>query len=98
MRTKLLKKLHKTYDWYFNNDGFPLLINHYKKSVTLYDVEYLCQRMNYKVEDLPTLVQVPHTEWALRMMKLDILQEYGWEMSRVRYKIATRRLKQKRNK
>jgi hypothetical protein len=54
--------------------------------------------MNYKVEDLPTLVQVSHTEWALRVMKLDILQEYGWEMSRVRYKIATRRLKQKRNK
>jgi hypothetical protein len=98
MRTKLLKKLHKTYDWYFNNDGFPLLINHYKKSVTLYDVEYLCQRMNYKMEDLPKLIQVPHTEWALRAMKLDILQEYGWNMSRVRYKIATIRLKQKRNK
>ena len=95
MKTKLLKKLRKKYDWYFNADGFPVLINHIKKAVTLYDVEYLCQRMNYKVEDLPTLVRVEHTEWALRNMKRDILQEYGWDMSRVRYKIAIKRLKNK---
>ena len=98
MKTKLLKKLHKTYDWYFNNDGFPVLINHVKKSATLYDVEYVCERVKYKVEDLPTLVEIPHTEWALRMMKLDILKEYGWDMSHVKYKIATKILKQKRNK
>jgi hypothetical protein len=98
MKTKLLKKLHKEYDWYFNSDGFPVLINHVKQSVIVYDVECLCQRMKYKVEDLPTLVKVPHTEWALRMMKLDILLEYGWDMSRVRYKQAIKRFKQKRNK
>ena len=98
MKTKLLKKLHKTYDWYFNSDGFPVLINHVKQSVIVYDVEYLCQRMKYKVEDLPTLVKFPHTEWALIMMKLDILLEYGWDMSRVRYKQAIKRFKQKRNK
>ena len=96
MKTKLLKKLHKRYDWYFNADGFPVLIDHDKKSVTLYDIEYLCQRTGYKVEELPTLIKVEYTEWALRMMKLDILREYGWSMNTIRYKIAVNRLKTKR--
>ena len=95
MRTKLLKKLRKRYGWYFNNDGFPVLLNHYEKTVTLYDVEYLCERAKYKVEDLPTIIKVPLTEWALRHLKMDILKDYGWEFSRVRYKIASRKLKEK---
>ena len=98
MKVKVLKKLRKRYDWYFNTDGFPVLIDHIKKTVTLYDVEYLCQRNNYKVEDLPTLVKVEHTEWALRVMKWDLLQEWGWNISRVRYRIATRKLKNKQPK
>lgn len=95
MKTKLLKKIRKRYEWYFNNDGFPVLIDHYKKSVTLYDVEYCTTRFNYKVEDLPTIVKVPLQEWAIRILKTDILGQYGWNISNVRYKIAVSRLKQK---
>lgn len=95
MKTKLLKKIRKRYEWYFNNDGFPVLIDHYKKSVTLYDVEYCTTRFNYKVEDLPTIVKVPLQEWAIRILKTDILSQYGWNISNVRYKIAVSRLKKK---
>lgn len=95
MKTKLLKKIRKRYEWYFNNDGFPVLIDHDKKSVTLYDVEYCTTRFNYKVEDLPTIVKVPLQEWAIRILKTDILGQYGWNISNVRYKIAVSRLKKK---
>ena len=88
MKTKLLKKLHKRYNWYFNKDGFPVLIDHIKKEAFVYDVEFLCNRFGYKVEDLPTLVKVPLTEWALRNLKMDILKEYGWSMRRCNYKAA----------
>jgi len=95
MRTKLLKKIRKRYEWYFNNDGYPVLIDHYKKLVTLYDVEYCAKRYGYKVEDLPILIKVPLQEWAIRILKTDILGEYGWTIGKVRYKIAVSRLKQK---
>jgi hypothetical protein len=95
MKTKLLKKIRKRYEWYFNNDGFPVLIDHYKKIVTLYDVEYCTTRLGYKVDDLPTIVKVPLQEWAIRILKIDILGQYGWNINNVRYKIAVSRLKQK---
>ena len=98
MRTKLLKKLRKRYVWYFNTNLFPVLIDHNKQKVLVYDVEYLCRRFNYKVEDLSTLITVEHQEWALRVMKLDILSEYGWSMSHVIYKMALRKLKKKEGK
>lgn len=95
MKTKLLKEIRKRYEWYFNNDGFPVLIDHYKKIVTLYDVEYCTTRFGYKVDDLPTIVKVPLQEWAIRILKTDILGQYGWNINNVRYKIAVSRLKQK---
>jgi hypothetical protein len=95
MKTKLLRKLKKRYNWYFNKDNFPVLIDHYKKHVTLYDFEYMCAKFKYSLKDVKEKVQVPHTEWALRKMKLDILSDYGYQIDRVRYKKATRNYNKK---
>jgi hypothetical protein len=95
MKVKLLKKLHKKYSWYFNNDKFPVLIIHSQKTVRLYDLEYLTNRFNYSLEDIKEKVKVDHTEWALRCLKLDIIDQFGWDMSKVRYKLAVRNYKRK---
>jgi hypothetical protein len=96
MKVKLLRKLHKRYDWYFNKSGFPVLIDHEKKKALLYDVEYCAKRMDYKVEDVDKFVTIPLQEWALRNLKLDLLQEWGWDITRIRYRIAVNKLKRKK--
>ena len=98
MKVKLLRKIRKKYDWYFNKDGYPVLINYTDKTVVLYDLEYLCKRYEYKVDDLLALISVPYTEWAIRCLKTDILKKYGWSMNRTRYRIAILNLNRRRNK
>jgi hypothetical protein len=98
MKIKLLKKLRKKYNWYFNKDKFPVLINHIRKTVIVYDLEYLTQRNNYTLEDVEAKVKVDHTEWAIRHLKGDILDCYGWNMSEVRYKLAYKKYKRKLTK
>ena len=98
MKVKLLKNLRKRYEWYFNTDGYPILLDHLTQRVTIYDIEYLCQRRNYRVEDLPTIVKCPLTEWAWRFVKFDILSYYGWSFDHVQYKKALRKLNRKKNK
>lgn len=95
MKVKLLKKLRKRYNWYFNKDNFPVLIDHTEQEVTLYDLEYMCNLFDYTLEDVKQKVKISHTEWALRCLKKDILDEYGWTISRVRYKLAVRKYKKK---
>jgi hypothetical protein len=93
MKVKLLKKLRKRYNWYFNNDGFPVLIDHYNKNVTIYDLEYLTYKLKYTIQDLEAKVKVSHTEWALRWLKTDILKDYGWSVHKSFYKKANKRYK-----
>lgn len=95
MKVKLLKKLHKKYSWYFNKDGFPVLIDHIEESVTLYDLEYMSNLTGYTLEDIKEKVKVSHTEWALRTLKRDILSKYNWSITKVRYKLAVRNYKTK---
>jgi hypothetical protein len=80
MKVKLLKKLRKRYSWYFNNDNFPVLIDHHNKSVRIYDLEYVSALNKYTLEDVKEKVKVSHDEWALRHLKTDILGKYGWNM------------------
>ena len=95
MKVKLLKKLHKRYNWYFNNDNFPVLIDHDNKSVRIYDLEYLTKCNEYTLHDVKEKVKVSHHEWALRHLKTDILGQYGWNISKVFYGKAVRRYKSK---
>ena len=95
MKVKLLKKLRKRYSWYFNNDNFPVLIDHYNKSARIYDLELVSALNKYTLEDVKQKVKVNHDEWALRHLKTDILGKYGWSMQNSIYKQAVRRYKLK---
>lgn len=41
MKTKLLKKIRKRYEWRINQHGNPVLIDKWKQDVTVIDDEYL---------------------------------------------------------
>lgn len=90
MRAKLLKKLRKKYSWYFNVDNFPVLLNHETRTVRLYDLEYMCERRGYTLQDVEKKVKVSHQEWALRLMKSDILSKYGYSLQERSYRIGMR--------
>jgi len=98
MKVKLLKKLRKRYNWYFNDDGFPVLIDHYNKNITIYDLEYLTHKLKYTIQDLEAKVKVSHTEWALRWLKTDILKDYGWSVHKSFYRKANKNYKSKLTK
>jgi hypothetical protein len=95
MKVKLLKKLRKRYAWYFNKNKFPVLIDHKKRSVTIYDLDYLMNKLSYTEEDIKQRVQVEHHEWALRWLKTDLLDEYGWKVNKSMYRKAVAKLKHK---
>ncbi len=95
MKTKLLKKIRKQFSWYFNKDGFPVVINHEKQEVDIYDLEYCSKRIGYTLEEVEVKVKVSHQEWALRLLKNDILKPYGYKLQRNWYKLAVKKLKQK---
>jgi hypothetical protein len=93
MKVKLLKKLRKRYNWYFNKDNFPVLIDHHYKNVTIYDLEYCMGMVKYTLQDVEVKVKVSHTEWALRFLKLDILKNYGWSNQKSFYRKANKNYK-----
>jgi hypothetical protein len=98
MKVKLLKKLRKKYNWYFNKDGFPVLIDHSNKIATVYDLEYLAKRANYTLEEIEVKVKVDHTEWAIRWLKGDILKEWDWKYDRSVYRLAMKKYNRKLTK
>ena len=95
MKVKLLKKIRKKYNWYFNKDGFPVLINHHKQTATVYNLELACKLTSTKIEDVPKVIEVSNTVWCLRLMKRDILGIYGYSFDKFIYKMAKRNYKRK---
>jgi len=95
MKTKLLKKIHKRYNWYFNSEKNPVLIDKFLKTATIYDIEFCCYENNMKIEDVDKSVKCEKTEWTLRTMKRKILSTYGWSFNRAIFKLALKRYKQK---
>ena len=95
MKIKLLKKIRKRYNWYFNKEKYPVLIDHKKKIAKVYDLEYCCKVEDIEVKSVQIFIGCKKTEWALRIMKRDILSQYGWKISRVLYKQANRIYKSK---
>ena len=95
MKVKLLKKLRKRYNWYFNKDNFPVLIDHKEETVDIYDLESIMNRVNYSLEDVEAKVKVSHPEWALRFLKKDILGSFGWSLDKIRYKHSYKKYKRK---
>lgn len=98
MKTKLLKKIKKRYNWYFNKENYPVLIDHYTKLVTVYSVEYCAKRNNYTLEQIDELIECGKEEWCLRIMKRDLLERYGWTLNKSVYRLACKNLKNKQIK
>ena len=98
MKVKLLKKIRKKYNWYFNKEGFPVLINHDKQTATVYNLELACLITNTKIEEVAIKIEVAPTIWCLRLMKRDILGIYGYSFDKSVYKIAIRNYKRKLTK
>jgi hypothetical protein len=44
MNVRLLKKIHKRYDWYFRKDGVPVVIDHLNKALILLDDDHSMMR------------------------------------------------------
>jgi len=97
MKVKLLKKIHKRYNWYFNANKEPVLIDHLKKHVIIYDFDYVKKQNQYTDEDIVKKVEVSHEEWCYRNFKWDILKSFGltWKRERHNYKIAIRKYQKK---
>jgi hypothetical protein len=97
MRTKLLKKIHTRYRWYFLNDKMPVLLDIIKKTVVVYDVNHCMEKDGYSMTDLATKVKVSHDEWVLRHLKEDILTRYGYKLFRNTFKEAFNKYKKRIN-
>lgn len=97
MKVKLLKKLHKRYDWYFNDEKYPVLIDHWRKTAVVYSLEYCLTLSKYSLE-AERKVHCGYLEWAMRMMKRDILTSWGWSVDKSLYKMANRKFKTKQRK
>jgi hypothetical protein len=98
MKIKLLKKIRKRYDWYFNKEKYPVLIIHNTKEVIPIDFEYCTYFMNYTLEDVKQKVKIDYTEWALRLMKVRILKNYGITYNNLLYHRINRSFKKKQKK
>jgi len=98
MKTKLLKKIRKRFNWYFNVNGFPVLIDHYYKKVTVYDLEFCMNYNKYSLEDVEAKVKCSHNEWALRHMKQKVFNSIGYnhyDYTSSIYKLAIKRYNKK---
>jgi hypothetical protein len=98
MNIKLLKKIRKRYDWYFNKEKYPVLICHNTKEVISIDFEYCTYISNYTLEDVKQKVKIDYTEWALRLMKVRILKNYGITYNNLLYHRINRSLNNKKKK
>lgn len=92
MKVKLLRKVRKRFEWYFNRSGYPILIDKKRKHATVYDLDYCLRRSGYKEEQLPLKVTIKHAEWALRYMKADALYPFGITWDKIFYHNAMKNL------
>ncbi len=96
MKTKLLKKLRKRYEWTFSKDKIPILLDNWNKTATFYNVKYCCSRYKLPIDNLDDLLSCSREEWCLRTFKTDLLSKYGWSITSSNYKFLKRKLKNKK--
>ena len=63
------------------------------KEVHVINIEFLCNYFKYKKEDLPSIIEVSHTEWAWRFLLDKMLKSYGYSFNNRLYKIALNKVK-----
>ena len=93
MKTKLLKKIRKSFNWYINPSGFPVLINHLNRTVTLINVAELKRYYDYKDDSYKESVEVTMQEWAWRNLKQRMYKKFGYDITNHWYNMAVRKEK-----
>lgn len=93
MKTKLLKKIRKRFDWYINIDGFPILIDHKEKTVKIIDTNAAILYWRLNSNYVP---EVSEQEWTWRNMKQRMYKTFGFSMERVWYNKFTRASKRRK--
>lgn len=88
MKVKLLKKIHSRYSWYFNVDGYPVLVDHKRESVKAYTLGYCMNVTNTSTEDLANKVTIDYKNWAMRIFKEEFLSKWGYSINKSIYREA----------
>lgn len=86
MKTKLLRKMHRRFDWYFNSDGDIVLLNKSNKSVFVMDDESL--KKYYKLDTLDA--SCGKEEFKARLIRGYILKNIGMSEDLFLFRRATR--------
>lgn len=107
MNIHYLRKIRKRYEWYFNSQGFPVLLDKLNKIVQVYNVEYvkLCTGVNDWQELIDNGSVTPGTsnqEVAFTVMKVHLYRYIGESRdarkTRRNYLMATKRFEKLKGK
>lgn len=98
MQVKLLKKVRKRYNWYLNSNGFPVLMDHRKKEVTVIDLEYYRTYFKYEtIQEVKEAIQVPEQTVCWRLLLTIMLKDFGYTIGNRWYRIAMNKSKRHKN-
>jgi hypothetical protein len=98
MKTKLLRKVRKRYGWYLNKSGFPVLLDHSKKEVSIIDLDFYKTYFKYEsIQDVRDSIQVSEQEVCWRLLLTIMLETYGFSYSSRWYRIAVNKSKKHKN-
>ena len=101
MNIHYLKKIRKRYEWYFNPQGFPVLLDKKLRTVQVYNVEYVLQitgHINWTelIEKSWVKKDTPNKEVAFYVLKQVLYRYIGEAMpnhtKRTNYNMAKKRL------
>jgi hypothetical protein len=90
MKTKLLRKIRKRFGYYFNKNGWPVLVDHKREVVFVIGVDEILRTTNCKtIEDYKLKNEAPMELYAWRLLKMKIGQPFEVDLlQRVMYRRA----------
>ena len=93
MKAKLLKRIRKRFDYYFNKDGEPILIDLSKKEYILINMVFYRQYGNFNsIEDARKSITLSNEKEVLwRLLKDTMLRPFGYKYGNLRFNYARRR-------
>jgi len=85
MKVKLLKKIRKKYGWFINKYGFPVLVNHQKKTANVIDESYYKDYFGMKQSEEIMDLKVSIYLVCYRLMKTIMMKEFGYSFEHINY-------------
>jgi len=77
MKTKLLRKIRKRFGYYFNKNGWPVLVDHKRETVFIINADEVLRHSDCKTtEEYALRNEVPMELYAWRLLKLKIGQPF----------------------